>query len=525
MGNWPVLGVKNSGSGDFAAIPHIGQYYGPWAMAEVQFSAFVHTLLGADLNLHVEQISESRSHSPAKDPMLAEFERIGSVALIEMTGTMTKRGSSFSEMEGGTIGLRRAIRGAASDDSVRAILLRIDSPGGSCAGTDDLARDVAFAAAQKPLWAYIEDIGASAAFWVASQATQIFANPSAQVGSIGTYGVVVDSSESHKRDGLVIHIVKAGSLKGMGHPGTEITEAHLAEAQRVVDSMNDLFVNAIMRGRHLSEDHVRELATGAVWLGADAISVGLVDEIADFHETVQRLTAVADGQPLTEEIIPMIAEQVTTVPAAVPRAATPGTVSAVQAAVPATPAAVAITQPVATLAQPAEPIAQPVATLVQPVPPAVVATAPVATLAPATEPPATPAELKAEFPKATAEFRETCTLANFTMVAARVAWTGEIQGRLEERDAELEKANATIAAGEKLPMPGAEPNVTGTAAKYDGSSPQADWNAAVSEKAKELGPGNRSAAVRAVVQERPDLHQAFCADMNARQGRPLGQFA
>jgi len=135
------------------------------------------------------------------------------------------------------------------------------------------------------------------------------------------------------------------------------------------------------------------------------------------------------------------------------------------------------------------------------------------------------AELKTKFPTSTAEFREACILGNLTVAGASEAWAGELQGRLEARDNELVEAKAAIAASAKLPAPGAEPNVSGAAAKYDGSAPQSDWAEAVNEKVKALGHGNRAAAVRAVVAERPDLHQAYCAEVNARQGRPLGQFA
>src|SRR5690606_27173335 len=116
----------------------------------------------------------------------------GGVATVVIDGMMMKGDSSFGGTS--TVRTRRAIRGAAADPNVRAIALRISSPGGHVHGTPELAAEVKAAAATKPVHAFAEDIMASAAYWVASQARSISVNPTGEVGSIGVFGVVEDTS-------------------------------------------------------------------------------------------------------------------------------------------------------------------------------------------------------------------------------------------------------------------------------------------------------------------------------------------
>jgi protease-4 len=130
------------------------------------------------------------------------------VAVISLTGKLMKQQAS---MGGGTstVQARRDIRAAASDPDIGAILLRIDSPGGTAAGTKELADEITAAKTKKPVWAYVEDMAASAAYWAASQASRIIANETALVGSIGTYGVVQDTSGMAAMEGVKVHVIRS----------------------------------------------------------------------------------------------------------------------------------------------------------------------------------------------------------------------------------------------------------------------------------------------------------------------------
>ena len=123
------------------------------------------------------------------------------VAVLQMTGAMQKGRSKFGGVS--TIDQRKYLRSAVADNQVRSILLVIDSPGGTVSGTQSLADEVRAADAQKPVIAHFEDLGASAAYWVGSQARRLSANRSAMVGSLGTFGVIEDSSGKAQAEGEI----------------------------------------------------------------------------------------------------------------------------------------------------------------------------------------------------------------------------------------------------------------------------------------------------------------------------------
>lgn len=213
------------------------------------------------------------------------YEVLEGLAIIDLCGPMTKAGSAkFGECS--TVTVRHALRSAEQDDEVRNILLRITSPGGHVAGTQELAREVARVNEIKPITAQIEDMGASAAYWVASQCSRIVANEPAEVGSIGVFTVLYDTSEQFDREGVKVHVVSTGPQKGAGAPGTEITPETLAGVQEKVDDINGIFIRSIQEKRDIDPEMV---ATGETWLSARALSLGLIDEIQPTEETVAQL--------------------------------------------------------------------------------------------------------------------------------------------------------------------------------------------------------------------------------------------
>lgn len=223
------------------------------------------------------------------------FEMADGVAIIGIGGPLTKADTCANWMLGGTSTalIRQQVRAAAADPDVKSILLVIDSPGGQVSGTQDLADDVYAARQKKKVTAYIEDMGCSAAYWIASQADEVVCNATAVVGSIGCYGVVADSSERAKMLGIKVHAIASGPYKGAGVDGTIISEDQLAEKQKMVDGFASQFIDAIARGRDMDVEAVRALATGQVWIGADAVSNGLVDRVESIDATIRDLQSGA----------------------------------------------------------------------------------------------------------------------------------------------------------------------------------------------------------------------------------------
>src|SRR6185436_13049667 len=138
---------------------------------------------------------------------------------------------------------------AAADPSIKTILLLIDSPGGTIAGTAELADSVAAANKIKPVIAHADDQMASAAYWIASQCRMITSNRTALVGSIGTYVEVYDTSKMYENAGVKVHMISTGPHKGALVDGTPVTDDQLAEVQKLVDSLNRHFLAAVSAGR------------------------------------------------------------------------------------------------------------------------------------------------------------------------------------------------------------------------------------------------------------------------------------
>lgn len=271
----------------FRSAPYFHEYFGIWSILEAPFQSMADRAKSLDLHVHMtsDDAKEAELQSRAGGD---EYPTRGSTAIIPIQGTLMKQVSSFS---GGTstVQARRQIRAAADNDAIGGILLHIESPGGTVAGTKELADDIAAAAKRKPVIAYIEDIGASAAYWLASQAKQVFCNPTALVGSIGTFMVVHDMSGAYSDAGIKVHVVRAGDFKGSGTPGTEITADQLAEYQRITNDLNEHFIQGVADGRKLSKTRVRELADGRIHSAGEAQKLGLVDGVESFDATLARL--------------------------------------------------------------------------------------------------------------------------------------------------------------------------------------------------------------------------------------------
>jgi signal peptide peptidase SppA len=273
------------------------QLFGLWAIEETRFRQYVGLAKGADLaQLRAESMAaaEKASAGPLY-PMTSD-----GIAVIDIAGPMTKYPTSFQALFGGTSTLRtrEALRAATRDPDVSAIMLRIDSPGGTVAGGAELAEEIRKAAARKPLHAYADDLAASAGLLALVQARKVWASTNAEVGSIGVYMVVEDTSQVYAQDGVRVHVISsAAPIKGAGVEGTEITPAQLAEWQRRVDDTADWFVNEVSLGRRMPKDAVQKLATGQSWIAEKARGLGLIDGVLSFDEAMSRLRSeVMDEQ-------------------------------------------------------------------------------------------------------------------------------------------------------------------------------------------------------------------------------------
>lgn len=288
------------------AFARLADYVGLWSMEACAAASLFQLARSMNLGAHIAE-------APVNPPLLSLLEKIPaaetgkSIAVVRLSGILMKGQTSMGGTS--TVQARRDVRQAAADPEVSGILLAIDSPGGTVSGTDDLAQDVRAAGRRKPVVAQIEDLGASAAYWVASQASAVYANsPTALVGSIGTYQVIQDYSEAAARDGIRTLVFATGSLKGLGTPGTKVTEEQAAHVQSLVDAVQSSFDAAVQRGRGLSNRQLADVRHGGVLTATAALEAKLIDGIQPLSKTLAEMASA--GKPTASQratgSIPMV---------------------------------------------------------------------------------------------------------------------------------------------------------------------------------------------------------------------------
>ena len=180
---------------------------------------------------------------------------------------------------------------------VPAVVIDIDSPGGSATASDDLFLAIERLDAVKPVVASIRGVGASGSYLAAVGARRILANPNAVVGSIGVISASPHVPRLLERLGVTVSETKAGRLKGAGSPWRDDSDEELAKERQLIDAIYDAFVGRVAKARGLTGERVRELATGEVWLGTEALALGLVDEIGDTERAIEVAAGLAGVPP------------------------------------------------------------------------------------------------------------------------------------------------------------------------------------------------------------------------------------
>jgi protease IV len=174
------------------------------------------------------------------------------------------------------------------DDSIKAIVIHVNSPGGGVAASEEIYREVKRIRDEKKKYivASIETVGASGAYYVSSATNKIYADSGSVVGSIGVIAEWVNYGELLKWAKLKQEVLKVGEFKDTGDPSRDMTPAERAYMQSLIDNMYGQFVNAVADGRHAKVDDIKSIADGRVWTGEQALSMHLIDQVADFQAAV-----------------------------------------------------------------------------------------------------------------------------------------------------------------------------------------------------------------------------------------------
>ncbi|MEM4327993.1 MAG: signal peptide peptidase SppA, partial [Candidatus Woesearchaeota archaeon] len=181
------------------------------------------------------------------------------------------------------------IEKAAESADIKAIILDINSPGGTPVASDEIVRAVKRARQKKPVYSVIGEVGTSGAYWVASASDKILANPMSVTGSIGVLASYLEFSGLIKEYNVTYQRLVSGKYKDMGSRFKELTPAERELLQRKIDLVHEFFVRDVAENRKLPIEKVREVATGEIFLGTEALTLGLIDELGDRNDAIKML--------------------------------------------------------------------------------------------------------------------------------------------------------------------------------------------------------------------------------------------
>jgi protease IV len=208
------------------------------------------------------------------------------IAVIYCNGDIVSGESSDESMGSETIA--KAIKKARLDDSYKAIVLRINSPGGSAMASDIIWREVILAKKAKPVIVSMGAVAASGGYYIAAPADVIVAQPNTITGSIGVFGLMINAKELlNNKMGIKFETVKFGEFADLGAVDRPLTDAERTIIQRGVDKIYDDFISKVAKGRKLTKEQVDSIAQGRVWAANDAKKIGLVDELGGLDKAIE----------------------------------------------------------------------------------------------------------------------------------------------------------------------------------------------------------------------------------------------
>ena len=206
-----------------------------------------------------------------------------SVAVIYLEGTLSTGDFSTADATGSEF-VGGEIRDAADDPLVEAIVLRVNSPGGTPAAAQEITADMEYAKTRKPVVVSMGDIATSAAYAVSAHGSRIYADPDTLTGGIGTIWIFTDVSTWLDREGYNMTVVKSGVRKDMGSPYRPITTEEQDYAQSIVNASFARFMDDIVKQRNVSRADIDD---GRVVRGEEALKIGLVDRLGNLHDAIE----------------------------------------------------------------------------------------------------------------------------------------------------------------------------------------------------------------------------------------------
>ncbi len=243
-------------------------------------------------------------YTNAPEPVEKKFTR-NRIAVIYAVGNIVQ-GSGGEEVIGSET-ISKAIRKARKDDNVKAIVMRVNSPGGDGVASDVIWREVMLAKETKPFVVSMGDLAASGGYWISCGADKILADPSTITGSIGVFALIPNMKEMfNEKLGITFDNVKTNNNTDFPSLTKPITPFQRAVFEKEIDRFYDVFLDRVASGRKMTKEEVDEIGQGRVWSGIDALSIGLIDE---FGGLIQAIDAAAEMAEITEYRLKALPEQ------------------------------------------------------------------------------------------------------------------------------------------------------------------------------------------------------------------------
>jgi protease-4 len=238
---------------------------------------------------------------------------IGSVFIAKaLLGTderhfVQKPGIGLVEVKGMILDSRetvRQLRHFLKNDDIKAVVLRVDSPGGVVAPSQEIYEEVRKFAAKKKIVVSMGSLAASGGYYISAPATLIYANPGTITASIGVIIKLSNIEALMDKIGIKATVIKTGKFKDSGSPVRELTVEDRAMFQSVIDSTHNQFIKAVASGRKLPEDDVRRIADGRVLSGEQALALKLVDRLGTLQDAIEEAGRLAGIKGEPEVILP-----------------------------------------------------------------------------------------------------------------------------------------------------------------------------------------------------------------------------
>ena len=228
------------------------------------------------------------------DYVLASRETVSGdhIAIVYAEGTIVMGEGNVGQV-GGTK-LAREIRELRQDEKVKAIVLRVNSPGGSALASEEIQHEIRLANRKIPVVVSMGTVAASGGYWISTYADKIYAEPNTITGSIGVIGMFMNIKEIANRHGFTFDVVKTGKFADVLSISRPKSPEEMAIIQREVDEVYSDFLRKVAEGRNQPLAKIEKIAEGRVWSGADALELGLVDELGGLEKAIAHAAKMAD---------------------------------------------------------------------------------------------------------------------------------------------------------------------------------------------------------------------------------------